>query len=373
MAMEGSVNLGEQTHALTALAHGRAEGDRERLLMAVVELCEGVQAINPEEVAAVQTPLADLFMSLVVEAEREVRIRLADRIAAAAWAPPALVNVLALDEIEIARPVIAASPLLKDEDLIRLLVQATLDHQVEVALRANISPLVVDAILEGGDPIVLTALASNATAEIGPVALGRLVEESRRAPGLRSPLARHPRLTPDLAERLYAWVGDSLKAAIAHRFQIDAAALDRAVAETLRDIHAAHAAPAMAAAEDREAMEHRLVDKLHDAGQLRTGYLLRALREHKLSLFEAALSKLSGLPPEVVRICVDGDRPEQLALACLSAGIDRSVYPTVLDLVRQLNGGRPAGAAETERRSAEIYGAYTPQTAPAVLREILGR
>jgi len=366
------VNLGEQTHALTALAHGRSAGDRERLLMAVVELCEGVETSNPEEMAAVQSPLGDLFMSLVVEAEREVRMRLADRISTARWAPSALINVLALDEIEIARPVIARSPLLQDQDLIRLLVEATTDHQIEVARRADISAPVVGAILDAGDPLVLTALASNATAQLDPDAMRRLVEESRKAPGLRSPLARHPRLTPDLAERLYAWVGESLKAAIAHRFQIDAAALDRAVAETLRDIHAAHAAPAQAAAEDREAMERRLVDKLHDAGQLRSGYLLRALREQKLSLFEAALCKLGGLPARTVRGCIDGDRPELLALACLAAGIDRSVYPTVLDLVRQLNGGQPAGGPDAERRSNEVYAAYNARTAPGVLREILG-
>lgn len=367
------MTLGEQTNALTALAHGRTASDRERLLMAVVDLCEGVESSNPDEIAAVQSPLGDLFISLVVEAEREVRMRLADRIATARWAPSALVNVLALDEIEIARPVIAASPLLRDDDLIKLLVEATLDHQLEVARRAGIAAPVVDAIVEAGDPMVLTALAANATAEISPEAMRRLVEESRRAPTLRSPLARHPRLTTDLAERLYAWVGDSLKAAIAHRFSIDAAALDRAVAETLRDIHAAHAAPALAAVEDREAMERRLVDKLHDAGQLRSGYLLRALREHKLSLFEAALAKLGGLSAADVRASVDGDRPELLALTCLCAGIDRSVFPTVLDLVRQLNGGRPAGGVDGERRAQEVFAAYNARTAPAVLHEILGR
>ena len=46
--------------------------------------------------------------------------------------------MLALDEIEIARPIIAASPVLKDADLIRLLVEATIEHQIEVARRPNL-------------------------------------------------------------------------------------------------------------------------------------------------------------------------------------------------------------------------------------------
>ena len=47
----------------------------------------------------------------------------------------ALITMLALDEIEIAAPVIAASPLLQDADLIRILLETTLEHQIAVARR----------------------------------------------------------------------------------------------------------------------------------------------------------------------------------------------------------------------------------------------
>lgn len=371
-AKEASLVPAEKTRVLTDLARSREGGDRERLLMAVVDLCEGTSAANRDEVDAVQTPLGDLFISLVVEAQREVRHRLADRICTADWAPIALINVLALDEIEIARPVIAKSPLLRDGDLIKVLREATLDHQIEVARRSGIRAPVVDAIVDGGDPLVMTALAGNETAEVSDRAMRRLVEESRRAPALRSPLARHPRLTKALAERLYTWVGESLKAAIADKFKIDAAALDRAVAETLRDIHAAHSATSEVV-EDREIMERRLVDKLHEAGQLRSGYLLRALRERKLTLFHAALAKLGGLGVAEVHAACDADGPELLALACLAAGIDRSVFPTVLDLVRQLNGAKPGGGVHGERRAAEMFLGYTAHNAAAVLREFVAR
>jgi uncharacterized protein (DUF2336 family) len=107
-------------------------------------------------------------MTLVVEAERDIRQRLAERLADAAWAPSALINILALDEIEIARPIIARSPVLQDHDLIRLLVQATLEHQIEVARRPRLAASVVEAILARGEPAVLTALASNDSAELSP-------------------------------------------------------------------------------------------------------------------------------------------------------------------------------------------------------------
>ena len=359
--METPVAPGEHALGLTALAHSRSAPDRERLLMAVVDICEGAQASSPGRVIAVQPMLGDLFARLVAEAQSEVRRKLAERIGGADWAPKRLIDLLVLDQIEIARPVIAASPLLMDEDLIRLLGQATLDHQIEVARRPGLGGPVVDAILEAREGLVLTALAGNETAEIRPPAMARLVEESRKCPALRSPLARHPGLTPELAERLYLWVGESLKTAIAARFRIDPAALQGAVANAVRDL--TDSAPSLLTIQERESTERRLVDKLHAAGQLRSGYLLRALRERKLSLFEAALAKLGGLQASEVRLAINADGAESLALACLAAGIDRSVFPTILDLVRTLNDGRPSGAGNGVQSAGQIFADHTARTA----------
>ena len=40
----------------------------------------------------------------------------------------------------------------------------------------------------------------------------------------------HPRLNTELAKALYLWVGQSLRAAIVKRFDVDAAALDAEIA-----------------------------------------------------------------------------------------------------------------------------------------------
>lgn len=196
--------VGEQSAALLSLAKSREPADRERLLMNIVSLCELAGTGGDAEAIRAKALIDDVFMTLVVEAEREVRRRLAERIAAVDWAPRALIHVLALDDIEIARPVIAASPLLEDDDLIRLLVEATLEHQIEVARRPNIAATVSDAIIDKGDPAVLAALADNVTAVLPDDGMDRLVKASRLMPGLRAPLSRHPQLTNDLAVTLYA-------------------------------------------------------------------------------------------------------------------------------------------------------------------------
>jgi uncharacterized protein (DUF2336 family) len=116
-------------------------------------------------------------------------------------------------------------------------------------------------------------------------------------------------------------------------------------------------------------MERRLIAKLEAAGQLRPTYLLRTLREGKLNLFIAGLCALGSLDPAEVRRAIDSDQPELLGLGCAAVGIDRSVFPTVLELVRRLNGGRPGGGAGGARRAIGAFGAFSPAVAAASFRQ----
>ena len=123
---------------LLTLARSRDLGDQQRLLRGVAALCE---ASPPQAGDPAHQLLGDIFLALADKAERDIRRTLAECLAKAEWAPPALINTLALDEIAIARPVIASSPLLRDQELLKILVECTIEHQIEVARRPRISGL----------------------------------------------------------------------------------------------------------------------------------------------------------------------------------------------------------------------------------------
>ena len=336
--------LSSASHLLE-LARSKGVDDRRRLLLGIAALCD---ATPPG--AEASPILGEIFMVIARQAERDIRKALSDSLASAEWAPPALIAMLALDEIEIARPVIANSPLLKDQDLLRILVEATIEHQIEVARRPCISGRVADAIIDRGEPASLTALAGNKTAEVSEDALGRLIEQSRRIAALRAPLTRHPRLNDALATQLYQWVGQSLREAIGERFRIDESKLAEAVDAVTR------AAPAPPSAEplgmepvevaDVEEMERRLVAKLQSAGQLRAGFLIRAVREKRLTLFEHGLAALGSFPVTHIRAAIVRPSPDALFLACAAVGIDRAVFPAVLEEIRKMNGGWPGDGDE---------------------------
>jgi uncharacterized protein (DUF2336 family) len=332
--------------ALLALAQSRDPNERERLLGALADLCDSSHGCDDPGVRAI---VHDIFMTLVLQAEREMRTRLADRLAAAAWAPPELIRLLAMDEIEIARPVIAKSPLLGEPDLIRLLVETTIEHQIEIARRPHIGENVVAAILDAGQPAVLASLAANDTAEASSLQMARLVAASRRIAAMRAPLVRHPRMTPVLAHTLYSWVGEALKESLSQKFAIDPAALETSLAETVREVMSGqHADEAIVfeAEGEQDAMENRLIAKLQAADQLRPAYLLRALREGRLSLFVKALAALGPYDIAAVERAIAAERTELLALAAAGVGFDRSVFPALVELVRGLNHGRPPTGPE---------------------------
>jgi uncharacterized protein (DUF2336 family) len=364
------------SESLLDLAKSRQPADRERLLLAIADLCDAPHADLAMKSPAIQALLSSIFMSLVVEAERDIRHRLSEKLAAADWAPNALINVLALDDIEIARPIIAQSPVLQDLDLMRLLVEATIEHQIEVARRPHISNTVVSAILEQSEPAVLTALAGNHTAELSPTDMEELVEASRQIAAMRTPLSQHPKLTGQLAKRLYLWVGLAVRKGLADRFRLDVSVLDEALAASINEAHtnligppSSEAVPRMTREGEREVMEQRLIDKLYSAGQLRPGYLIRALREGRLGLFAGALASLGRFDAAHVRATLDSDRPELLALACAAVGIDRSVFPDILDMTRQLNDGRPGGGADGARKASVAFAPVSPEVAASAFRQ----
>lgn len=330
---------------ILALARSRDMADQQRLLRSVTALCE---ASPPEPGDRVHDLLSDIFLTLAKNAERDIRRTLGECLSRTTWAPQSLICALALDEIEIARPVIAASPLLKDQDLLRILVEGAIEHQIEVARRPRISGRVADAIIDGGEPAVMTALAANRTAEVGEVAVRRLVEAAQRIAALRAPLVRHPRLNDQLARQLYNWVGQALRQALQERFDVDPHTLESALDEAVRAAYMRKGElppPENVDASASDQMERRLVAKMDAAGQLRPGYLIRAIREGRLGLFQHALAALGGFPLTDVRNAVRADSPEPLRLACTAVGIDRAVFPAILEEVRKVNGGLPGDAA----------------------------
>ena len=340
------MTLAQLAQALTELAKLRSPEDREQRLGALISLIESPAVVGALKSDQILTLVDDILMRLVVQADPATRARLSSRLASKDWVPVALVVGLSQDELAIALPIIAASPLLTDDDLLDILSGTTLDHHIAVASRSSLSDAVIKAIMEQADPLVLTTLSTNAALDLSRPDLFCLVQASRQFASLRAPLARHPRLTAPMAEMMLAWVGTSLQSSLTNRF---------------------HLSPkAKPIASDQSEMDQRLADKLMASGNLHPSAVLRALREDQPSLFMAALARLSDLDLGAVRRMVEAPTPDLLALACLAIGLDRATFSPLLAHVRRLWGDRPGG--DGRHAADRAFDNLSPSQAKAALK-----
>ena len=76
----------------------------------------------------------------------------------------------------------------------------------------------------------------------------------------------------------------------------------------------------------------KLIEKLAIGGQLRAGFLLRALQMGETELFDLAFAMLLDLDLEAFRRVYYTKDAHRAALACRAVGIDRCAFPTVYGL-----------------------------------------
>lgn len=316
---------------LLAAARRRSPADQTRLVMGVADLYSTQRAGTTPQVR-----LAAVFVELVRNVEAQVRRRLSERLGASDWLPHDLVKMLATDQIEIARPVISASPLLTDSDLLTLLAECSTEHRLQVAMRPGLGEAVSQAILDSDEPLLLTALASNTYANLPPDGMSRLVAAAEQVVSLRQPLVEHPALDETLAEKLFTWVGEALQQTLCERFPEHAERLKYSVSDTVQALNDA-----------------RLALKLHDAGRLTPASLMRILREGRRGLFLQGLSLLAEIRIDEIDSLLRRPTARQFYLACLAAGIDRAAFPDVLESLRLSGLPVPPALIDTELRLGE--------------------
>jgi uncharacterized protein (DUF2336 family) len=343
--------------ALLALAKAQDTASRGALYQSVWDLCVDQPRLDARE----RRLALDILRQLAHDVEMSLRVRLAEDLATYAAAPRDLILFLLDERIEIAGPILINSQILTDNDLIAVIRKPMRDHRMAVARRPRIGESVSAALVDTGEQDVIVALLDNHTAQIGTDVLARLTEASRDIVLYQGPLLKRPDMPLALAERMYVWVGQALRQEIVRRYQIPWAILEHALDDAIESDLALHRA-----SDDLSAQ--LLIDKLAAAGQLSVAYLVRALREGEMALFEHGFAKLSGLSPAVARAALYEQRPHGLALACAAMGIDRAVFFTILQMTRREGGDiglRPKEISEYRR----FYDSLDAQTACRALAE----
>jgi uncharacterized protein (DUF2336 family) len=311
---------------LVTLAHRSSPEGRAELYLTIAGLMES----RASSFTAIERDLLNTIMAqLSRQVEMEVRFALAERMAEQEGAPHDLILILANDRIEVAAPILERSMLLSQNDLIDIINASSQPHQLRIAGRPDVTPLVAASLAESSAIEVLITLVRNQRARIAAETMEALAERSRESEELQRGVLTRPEMRTDLAERMCAFVSEALHGFIVERFRIDPATVRRGL-----ELAAATAHARLTNASGPE----RLINKLHAAGQLKAGFAMKALSQGQLDVFEHAVAKIIGAPVEgLARLLKSGDA-KVLALVCQAVGIDRSAFATLFSQAETLRG-----------------------------------
>lgn len=301
-----------------------------------VDLTDAVASFFNVNLKTHETELAaDILMSLLQQAETDLRQALAERLASNERVPLRVVLSLANDEICVARPILRHSPVLNELDLFYIIQSQPLSHWEAIASRRDLTPAIVDALVEKREESTARALLANDSVGLTNKALKIFVAMSEVSDGLRLPLSRRPELPLSLARDLYHLASRELQKDLNKRFPQEAFAslladvMDDAVEDSLNAV--AGTLPATPSAASQAAVRN-----YNARNVVAPPKLIEALRLGQFSYFLALFAEYTGLQSCMIDTLMKQRGGKGLAIACKACHMERSDFLTLFMLKTSL-------------------------------------
>jgi len=203
-----------------ALQNEASQDRRSELLKDVTELLGLVSDPRGDNLLHVYD---SVMLRLAEMVEPSARVEIAAQLAHLRRAPDGIVRKLALDEIEIAHPLLVCSPVLNDDALIGIAEIRGNAHRRAIAARPGIGESVTRVLAERGDDGVRRVLAGNVSARLSEEACRRLIDQARRDPEMQELIAVHPAIPATALEEVAAVVPEALAARLRERLALGGA------------------------------------------------------------------------------------------------------------------------------------------------------
>ncbi len=347
----------EHLDSLARISKQTSSEGRQTLLREVTDMFIGSPpgGLSDSEM----THFGDIMEKLAFDLEMKVRKHLADTLSDVDAAPHELLVRLASDEVEVARPLLMKSGLLRDTDLLEIIKQCSQEHLLAVSMRAQVSEPISDALVEKGDDTVLGSLAGNAGAELSPSAMETMVARSEDGDGdLQEALVTRKDLPGELMRKMYRHVSIALREHIlAQGIDIAGGEVDELLAEAQDWLASEDGGENLTPAE-------KFINRKEQLHQLKPELLVKLLREGKVQEFTAGIAKMSKIDLTTARQAILDKSGEKLAVICKSLEIDNLMFSQLVDLMDSEHK-RDEG---DKKILVGVYGRITTESAQRAMR-----
>lgn len=305
----------------------------------------------------------DILDRVLHELEMSVRKTVAIRLAEVPDVPRELIQRLANDKIEIARPVLALSPVLLEDDLISIIREKAEEHRMAIAIRQELSHRVSSALVNAGEHKVIEALLANQKANIEPEILAQLVEESQRISEYQAPLLRREDLDPGHVERMFLWVSTALR-----QYIIDHSKLDAEIVDDLLEQVTKEEIQALISGRQHLRRGDSSMERFTPPGSLTPEALLQVLRAGETAMFTAMFQKMTGLRIGLIHRILFEPGAEGLAVCCKAMGIGKALFASLLALTRNPRDRTPKAVENEALYALTLYDRATEESTLSILQ-----
>ncbi|MDX1975988.1 MAG: DUF2336 domain-containing protein [Rickettsiales bacterium] len=245
----------------------------------------------------------DIFRLLLRDAHKQVRRALAEHLSMSPRVPHDIIVKLAADDADVSIPVLEHSAVLTESDLLSI-IESTKEilKLCAVARRENLSERVADTLLDTKEEEVLTDLFLNKTAKISESGIERVWEYVAEKRSLLETLVHRGNLPLTVAEKIYFVVSDEMKTMLTRQYKIKTPLANK-VSSDSREWQLLGIIPSDGMIDpNSDDQVEDLIDQLYYGGRLTHSFLMRALCVGSLSIFEAGIARLAGVPRVNARI-----------------------------------------------------------------------
>lgn len=363
--MSETLQLGEPE---TPLIETEAPPHRARL--ALLKRLADVVSLPSSRVNAFERAVtADLLVEILRDADFDERARVARRVASLSEIPNSLIRLILRDEIDIAYPLLNDSVVLNDADLLDCIRNATGAHRRLIAQRRGVSEVVCEALVDGGETLVIEALLRNDQARLSHAAVEAVVALTQHQNQLAPFLLRRPELRPSHAYILFWWADDAARRMILQRFAVSREVMQEAAGDVFP----------MAAEEGWQDPLTRKALQFIERRQRNRAAIAKSpypSLEAAVDAAEAGLTReiaeeiayLAGVKPMTGAKIMTDPGGEPLAVLCKATGLPRTALRSLWRALKRPETDEDGHPTPDLARVTEVYDMVAVDRAQTVLR-----
>lgn len=253
----------------------------------------------------------ELMEDLAFGLEIAVREALARKIAAEAHMPRGLIVRLANDNIPVARPVLEASPVLTDDDLVDISRNQSQDHLLAITKREALSYRLTTVLAERGNQGVVKSLMQNPNANLSDETIKLVMGRGESAQPVQSALLKRNDIPQEVLFDLLKSASDIVKREIEHKLTATDQAYLEEVVDTLKSEFDT----------DKKSLAKMRVDSLIRRNALNETVLLRFIRENEPMKFLLGFAAMIAADVAFTRKVIGDPTGQMLLVACRASKI----------------------------------------------------